>query len=275
MGRRGLGLCRQGRPRHDTTACARASSRKSSSTPWRRRTRCLAIRPRSRGSSTRAARASGGREELCRRSRQERRPAVPGRHAPVQGGGEPRHDARRRRPSRRALRADPVSADDPRGLGRPVVIVPPQINKFYSLDLSPEKSLIRFLLSQGLQVFCISWRNPTKEHQDWGLGNYVDSVAGAVEAARKITGSEDVSMMGACSGGITACAYAAREAGAGVSAGQDPHAPRLRARSLHGGGHAARIADHPLHTGGRAQAFAPEGPAGRPRAAARVRLDAA
>ena len=104
---------------------------------------------------------------------------------------------------------------------RPVVIVPPQINKFYSLDLSPEKSLIRFLVSQGLQVFCISWRNPRKEHQDWGLGNYVDSIAGAVETARKITGSEDVSMMGACSGGITACAYAAREAGRGASAGQD------------------------------------------------------
>jgi polyhydroxyalkanoate synthase subunit PhaC len=100
---------------------------------------------------------------------------------------------------------------------RPIVVVPPQINKFYSLDLSPEKSLIRFLLSQGLQVFCISWRNPKRQHHDWGLADYVDSIAGAVATARKIAGSEDVSMMGACSGGITACAYAAREAGRGNS----------------------------------------------------------
>src|SRR5208337_1030323 len=99
---------------------------------------------------------------------------------------------------------------------RPIVITPPQINKYYSLDLTPEKSLVRFLLSEGFQVFCISWRNPKKEHRDWGLDNYVDSIAQAVDIVCKITGSEDVSMMGACSGGITSCAYAAREAARGT-----------------------------------------------------------
>jgi polyhydroxyalkanoate synthase len=45
---------------------------------------------------------------------------------------------------------------------RPLVICPPQVNKFYAMDLSPDKSLIRFAASQGLQTFAISWRNPTK-----------------------------------------------------------------------------------------------------------------
>src|SRR5258707_15452818 len=44
---------------------------------------------------------------------------------------------------------------------RPLVITPPQINKYYALDLSPDKSMVRFLLESGIQVFCVSWRNPT------------------------------------------------------------------------------------------------------------------
>jgi polyhydroxyalkanoate synthase len=96
---------------------------------------------------------------------------------------------------------------------RPIVTTPPQINKYYSLDLSPEKSLVRFLLSEGFQVFCISWRNPKPEHRDWGLAQYVEAVDRAVDATCEITGSEDVTMMGACSGGITSCAYAAWAAG--------------------------------------------------------------
>ena len=98
---------------------------------------------------------------------------------------------------------------------RPVVITPPQINKYYSLDLTPEKSLVKFLLSEGFQVFCISWRNPKPEHRNWGLAQYVEAVDRAVDAVRSITGSPDVSMMGACSGGITSCAYAAWAVGRG------------------------------------------------------------
>jgi polyhydroxyalkanoate synthase subunit PhaC len=98
---------------------------------------------------------------------------------------------------------------------RPVLITPPQINKYYSLDLTPEKSLVKFLLSEGFQVFCISWRNPKPEHRDWGLAQYVEAVDKAVEAVRDITGSPDVSIMGACSGGITSCAYAVWAAGRG------------------------------------------------------------
>jgi polyhydroxyalkanoate synthase len=98
---------------------------------------------------------------------------------------------------------------------RPLIIVPPQINKYYSLDLSPEKSMVQFLLNQGVQVFCISWRNPTAEHRDWGLDSYVTAVDVAVDTARAITASVDVSLMGACSGGITSSAYVGWLAGKG------------------------------------------------------------
>jgi polyhydroxyalkanoate synthase len=97
---------------------------------------------------------------------------------------------------------------------RPLVITPPQINKYYAVDLMPEKSLVRFLLESGIQTFCISWRNPTSEHRDWGLDTYVTALDAAVDAIREITGSPDVTMMGSCSGGITSCAYVATLAAA-------------------------------------------------------------
>src|SRR5271157_1051279 len=100
---------------------------------------------------------------------------------------------------------------------RPVLITPPQINKYYSLDLTPEKSLFRFLLQEGFQVFCISWRNPKPEQRDWGLDTYVRAVDDAVDVARTISGSADVSVMGVCSGGITSSAYVAWQAGRGHS----------------------------------------------------------
>ena len=92
---------------------------------------------------------------------------------------------------------------------RPLVITPPQINKYYALDLSPDKSMVRFLLDSGIQVFCISWRNPTTAHREWGLDTYVAALDEAVDVARDLTGSDDISMMGSCSGGITATAYLA------------------------------------------------------------------
>ncbi|MDI4232734.1 alpha/beta fold hydrolase [Bradyrhizobium sp. Arg237L] len=92
---------------------------------------------------------------------------------------------------------------------RPLVVTPPQINKYYALDLSPDKSMVRFLLESGIQTFCVSWRNPTAANRDWGLDTYVAALDGAVDAAREVTGCDDISMMGSCSGGITATAYLA------------------------------------------------------------------
>jgi polyhydroxyalkanoate synthase subunit PhaC len=90
---------------------------------------------------------------------------------------------------------------------RPLIITPPQINKYYALDLSPDKSMVRFLLQSGIQTFCISWRNPTAANRDWGLDTYVTALDEAVDVAREITASEDISLMGSCSGGITSTAY--------------------------------------------------------------------
>ena len=89
---------------------------------------------------------------------------------------------------------------------RPLLVVPPQINKFYVFDLSPDKSLARFCLRSHVQTFIVSWRNPTKAQREWGLSTYIDALKEAVDVVTAITGSKDVNMLGACSGGITCTA---------------------------------------------------------------------
>ncbi|AGI22289.1 poly(R)-hydroxyalkanoic acid synthase, class II [Pseudomonas sp. ATCC 13867] len=86
---------------------------------------------------------------------------------------------------------------------RPLLVVPPQINKFYVFDLSPEKSLARFCLRNSVQTFIISWRNPTKAQREWGLTTYIEALKEAIDVVLAITGSKDLNMLGACSGGIT------------------------------------------------------------------------
>jgi polyhydroxyalkanoate synthase len=86
---------------------------------------------------------------------------------------------------------------------RPLLIVPPQINKYYVFDLAPDKSLVRYALDSGVQTFVASWRNPGREHADCGLDAYAEALEQAVDAMRTITGSPDVNVLGACSGGIT------------------------------------------------------------------------
>ncbi|MDH1682953.1 class II poly(R)-hydroxyalkanoic acid synthase [Pseudomonas chengduensis] len=86
---------------------------------------------------------------------------------------------------------------------RPLLVVPPQINKFYVFDLSPEKSLARFLLRSQVQTFVVSWRNPTKAQREWGLSTYIEALKEAIDVICAITGSKDVNMLGACSGGLT------------------------------------------------------------------------
>ena len=98
-------------------------------------------------------------------------------------------------------------------VARPLLIVPPQINKYYAVDLAPNKSMIRFLLANGIQPFCISWRNPTVRERDWGLDTYIQALDEAVDAARDITGQDKINIMGSCSGGITTSTYAGWLAG--------------------------------------------------------------
>ncbi|WEL53504.1 alpha/beta fold hydrolase [Pseudomonas kermanshahensis] len=90
---------------------------------------------------------------------------------------------------------------------RPLVMSPPQINKYYAIDLSPEKSLVKWIQDSGVSLFVISWRNPTREHCDWGLSDYALCLDQAVDVARRIARSPDVNMWGSCSGGITLAAY--------------------------------------------------------------------
>jgi polyhydroxyalkanoate synthase len=87
---------------------------------------------------------------------------------------------------------------------RPILMVPPQVNKYYALDLSPGRSLYEYLLQRGIQVFGISWRNPTGAQRDWNFDTYVQATIDAIDVVREVSGSPDVNLMGGCLGGMTA-----------------------------------------------------------------------
>lgn len=91
----------------------------------------------------------------------------------------------------------------PKVYKRPIFIVPPQINKFYIWDLAPNRSVVEYLLDQGHQVFIVSWRNPSADHSAWGMDEYVACLDRATKVACDIAKSDDLNMIGACSGGIT------------------------------------------------------------------------
>ena len=89
----------------------------------------------------------------------------------------------------------------------PLLMIPPQINKFYAHDLAPGKSMVEFMLKNNQQVFVISWRNPSREHAHWGLEDYVKSCVEAGEVVKQIAGSDRLNVTGACSGGATMALY--------------------------------------------------------------------
>jgi polyhydroxyalkanoate synthase len=88
--------------------------------------------------------------------------------------------------------------------------IPPQINKMYINDLSPEKSVIKYQLDHGIQTFVISWRNPSKEQGVWDMADYIRSCEEAMEAVSEITGSKKVNVSAGCSGGQTASLLASK-----------------------------------------------------------------
>jgi polyhydroxyalkanoate synthase len=87
---------------------------------------------------------------------------------------------------------------------RPLVIVPPQINKYYFCDLRPKRSFVEYLAQQGVQVFMISWKNPGAAQRHWDLGTYVHAVNRAIAAATQVTDADGFNVMGLCAGGQTA-----------------------------------------------------------------------
>jgi polyhydroxyalkanoate synthase subunit PhaC len=85
----------------------------------------------------------------------------------------------------------------------PVLLIPPQINRFYFTDLAPGRSFAEYTVAQGLHYFAISWRNPQPEHRDWGLDSYAAAALAAMDAVADITGQPKINLVGFCAGGIT------------------------------------------------------------------------
>ncbi|MCX4027014.1 alpha/beta fold hydrolase [Spartinivicinus marinus] len=104
-----------------------------------------------------------------------------------------------------------------KALTTPVLIIPPQINKFFVFDLTPDKSFVQFCVKSGLQTFIISWRNPLPEHRHWGLEQYILATNEAVNAVQEITASDKINLVGTCSGGITSATLAGYLAAKGDS----------------------------------------------------------
>ncbi|HLS87900.1 MAG TPA: class I poly(R)-hydroxyalkanoic acid synthase [Burkholderiales bacterium] len=85
---------------------------------------------------------------------------------------------------------------------RPLVMVPPCINKYYILDLAPERSLVRHAIGEGHTVFMVSWRNVGPEQSTLTWDDYLESgVIAALRAARDISGADQVNALGFCVGG--------------------------------------------------------------------------
>jgi polyhydroxyalkanoate synthase len=97
----------------------------------------------------------------------------------------------------------------------PLLIVPPMVNKYYLVDLAPERSMVEFLVRRGQQVFTLSWRNPEAEHRHWGLDTYADGALEAIAAVRTLSGAGRVHLAGNCSGGALVSMLAARAAALG------------------------------------------------------------
>jgi polyhydroxyalkanoate synthase len=99
-------------------------------------------------------------------------------------------------------------------LKRPLLIVPPWINKFYILDLNPEKSFVRWAVGQGITVFVISWVNPDIRHKEKTFESYMhEGIFAALDAVEAATGEPSVNAIGYCVGGTllsTALAYMAQ-----------------------------------------------------------------
>ena len=85
---------------------------------------------------------------------------------------------------------------------RPMLMVPPCINKFYIMDLQPENSLIRYTVEQGHRTFVVSWRNPDASLADRSWDDYIGNAAiRAIEVVQDLTGSPTLNTLGFCVGG--------------------------------------------------------------------------
>jgi polyhydroxyalkanoate synthase subunit PhaC len=100
-------------------------------------------------------------------------------------------------------------------LGVPLVIFPPWINRFYILDLTPEKSFIRWAVSQGLTVFMVSWKSADATLKDVIWDDYIAAQIDAIDTIRDVLGVPAVHTIGYCVAGTTLAATLAVLAGKG------------------------------------------------------------
>jgi polyhydroxyalkanoate synthase len=92
----------------------------------------------------------------------------------------------------------------------PLVIVTPWINKFYILDLNPRKSLVKYLVDQGFDVYITSWKNPDESLRAVSFDDYLlEGIDAIVNVARAISGSATVNAVGYCIGGAALATYLA------------------------------------------------------------------
>lgn len=85
---------------------------------------------------------------------------------------------------------------------RPLLFVPPLVNKYYLFDLTPKASYLKWLVDQGHTVFVVSWANPDESHADNGMDAYVkDGVIAALDAVELATGEADADLVSYCLGG--------------------------------------------------------------------------
>ena len=93
---------------------------------------------------------------------------------------------------------------------RPLLMVPPAINKFYVFDLQPDNSFVRYAVEQGNTVFMISWRNVTAEQAHLTWDDYLElGIMRGIDVALAITGADQVNALGFCVGGtLLGCAAA-------------------------------------------------------------------
>ena len=101
-------------------------------------------------------------------------------------------------------------------LRRPLLVVPPWTGKYYVLDLQPRSSMVRWAVSQGHTVFCLSWADPDESLADAGFEGYMrDGVLAALDAIADATGEQEVNAAGYCVGGTLLAATLAWMAAAG------------------------------------------------------------
>lgn len=84
----------------------------------------------------------------------------------------------------------------------PILVVPPWINKFYVLDLTPEHSFVKWLVDKGFTVFMISWVNPDKRYRNKGFGDYmIEGLVDSINKIHEVTKTKSLHAIGYCVGG--------------------------------------------------------------------------